>query len=555
MSPREVFGLFRRAHVDGSIARKMVKEHGRDCLSLLKHDPYTMLYTHASLEQVDRIATLLQYTKEKVVLGHVYWLILAKPQAITTLKMRVQTSLAIPRAEMDRIIDGFLTSEKIVSMGKYAVHPKQYGMVRDVVNDILTRVDWGQCPHPDMEEAFQHIECTEEQRYGLSLVCQNKVSVITGGPGCGKSYLVRNMVQHFTNARVTAPTGRAARNAKGKTVHYFKTIQETSKNELRDTELVIVDEASMLSAPLCHAVLSMCSPKAHIVFVGDPDQLPPIDMGYVLRDVLESTVVPRCTLTHNHRSIQPLHEFCRHIRDLSHIDTIPDAVEFIECHTMDDVLNALPRVSEHIILTPHNADRIQINAVVQLVRRQGQVLDVTCTKDSPETTRGASGTLRPMDGAVEFNGSQYPYSWCPRHVTLASGVQTERGVRVLSGDTIIITKNTGDVCNGDLGTYIVGGGIVNGCPVTLPEDDKDPGYTLGYCVTVHKSQGSEFDTVVLPLTNVSAWTRTLLYTAATRAKDKIIMLGTRSDLNSILHQTRPPPPKFLLSMLSGTTTV
>ena len=123
------------------------------------------------------------------------------------------------------------------------------------------------------------------------------------------------------------------------------------------------------------------------------------------------------------------------------------------------------------------------------------------------------------------------------------GVVETEGCTARRGDKVIVTKNTSTACNGDMGTLVSAKhGIVEiagGERVTIPRISKsDPGYTLSYAVTVHKAQGSEFETVIIPVFNPDAWDRTLLYTATTRAKTRAVFLGSEDDLRAIV--SKPP---------------
>lgn len=558
MTKKDVLALFRGVRVDAGLAHRVYREHGRSTFEDLQRDPYTTLFPvqGSTIDHADKIARHFRKPVADLVLGHALWMVLRRPTPLNTLQIKIQSTLGIPRDTMASIMQTLLDESKIFCVHKYVLHPREYAMLERVADDALERCD-GMDFHDPMEDAFGRIECTSEQRMALNMVAYHKLSVITGGPGCGKSWIVRHMVHNFPNARVTAPTGRAARNAEGKTVHYFKTIQETQKNELSGIELIIIDEASMLSAYLFDAVLQMTSPNAHVVLVGDQNQLPPIQTGHVLRDILGSGKVPSVQLTQNQRSIAPIHNFCTNIlRNV--IADIPDCVQFIECHTVDDMLNALPRVYPNIVLTPHNATRVQMNRVLQLYTtgmRLLEPIDVTIKDAYGCLQQGRQGTVHVSPRHVVISDGlsteQTTYAVASRTVQLM-GIPAESETVIRKHDKVIVTKNTATLCNGDMGTYM-GNSMIETADDTYrvePISETDPGFALGYCITVHKAQGSEFNTVIIPITNVSAWTKTLLYTAATRAKEKIIFLGTRHDLQCILrhHAERQPPP-FLESML------
>lgn len=558
MTKKDVLAVFRGARVDAGLAHRVYREHGRNTFSSLENDPYTTLFgvTGTTLDHADKIARHLRKPLCDLVLGHALWMVLRRPTLQSTLQLRIQSTLGLSKHDMDSLMDTLLREGKIFCLHRYLLHPREYSLLENIADDVTRRMDKMDY-HTAMEDAFECIECTEEQRMALNMVSYHRLSVITGGPGCGKSWIVRHMVQAFPNARVTAPTGRAARNADGKTVHYFKTIQETQKNELLGIELVIIDEASMLSAYLFDAVLKMTSHTAHVVLVGDKNQLPPIQTGHILRDLLASDV-PSVHLTQNQRSIAPIHNFCTDLlRGV--LGDIPDCVGFIECQTSDDMLNALPRVYPHIVLTPHNATRVQMNRVLQLYAAGMRLMSpidvhIVDAYGSLRQHRQGKASVSPTRVTVDdglLHREDVSFAVASRTVE-PLGIPAESNTVIRKHDKVIVTKNTTTLCNGDMGTYI-GNSMVQTSEDTfvIPQiHDTDPGFALGYCITVHKAQGSEFHTVVIPISNVSAWTKTLLYTAATRAKERIIFLGTRHDLQCILrHQADRQLPPFLQTLM------
>jgi ATP-dependent exoDNAse (exonuclease V) alpha subunit len=131
-------------------------------------------------------------------------------------------------------------------------------------------------------------------------------------------------------------------------------------------------------------------------------------------------------------------------------------------------------------------------------------------------------------------------------------VAAEADCVLVTGDKVIVTKNTADACNGDMATFVYHRTISTDDDnrIDIPKiSDTDPGMTLAYAVTVHKAQGSEFDRVVLPIANTAAWDRSLLYTALTRARHTVVLLGTREDFERIVMTVRPRRSSILHALL------
>lgn len=545
-APRGVLGKIAAAH--GSIKG----------VTALRNDPYTILRdAGASLEVADRVADALKTPLEKRALGHAEWVLSTRAMNMPMLMARLQFSMELPPKTIQRLIAKIMTEQRLVELDGHvmtaATYQKNVDVAREVHRRALPVVSSG------LQAAFSAIDdITEHQRAALHAAAKHRLSIVTGGPGCGKSHLVREMVAVVARSKVTAPTGRAARNASGKTVHYFKTIQETGKNDFSGVELIIVDEASMLSTELFWNVLQMAPNDAHIVLVGDVDQLPPIGAGDVLRDLIEAQAVPVTVLEHNFRNQDGIQTFARGILDGA--VHITENIEILSCETFEDVINCLPTIPRYLVLTPHNATRVSLNKALQFLHHTH--LDIQLDKDFPGAPRGSRGVAS-VDGSkmsvCAGNNTCF-------NVTLAAasslvcipqsdGLGAEHGCTILPQDVVIVTKNTPDACNGDIGIYVDSGCVKFASEtVHIPRvSDADPGMTLAYAVTVHKAQGSEFDAVILPVTNVAAWDRTLLYTAVTRAKTKVYILGSVDDLHMIVKSTRSPRSSHLQTLLKQAT--
>ena len=567
--------LMSQCDMPRGVLGKLTASYGSSrALAVLQKDPYgTMRQAGASLENADRLAGLLRISLEKRALGHAEWALASRSMNQAMLTAKLQFALELPNKTTRVLIEKLVTKGALRMVGAQVVSEAHYEKNMDVVREVRRRKD---APaNPRLTEAFRGIASGQAlsrcQRAAVMAASKATLSIITGGPGSGKSHTVREMVAACPDSRVTAPTGRAARNASGKTVHYFKTIQETGQNEFKNASLIVVDEASMLSTELFWTVLHLAPDDAHIVLVGDVDQLPPIDEGDVFRDLLQSGLVPVTVLDTNLRSSSGIQAFARSILGGT-VSLESSDVEIVECDSLDDVINALPTFSrrlkavkstgtpltEHIFLTPHNATRISLNRAIQMLFWGSlESVDVVLAKDFPGAPRGTPGvacvcgsSVRVTADSLDFSVSLAAADKLAR-VSCVGGLEAEAECAILPGDKVIVTKNTPDACNGDVGVYQGEREIKfdAGKAVIPAITEKDPGMTLAYAVTVHKAQGSEFDCVVVPVTNVAAWDRSLLYTAVTRAKSKVFLLGSREDVESIVGFVRAPRTSLLRALL------
>ncbi|MER5777547.1 ATP-dependent RecD-like DNA helicase [Streptomyces sp. NPDC002039] len=374
-----------------------------------------------------------------------------------------------------------------------------------------------------------------EQREAVQLALTRRVAVLTGGPGCGKSFTVRSIVElaRAKKAKVllAAPTGRAAKRlseltgAEASTVHRLLELKPGGdaaydRERPLDADLVVVDEASMLDLLLANKLVKAVAPGAHLLLVGDVDQLPSVGAGEVLRDLLaEGGPVPAVRLTRIFRQAQQsgvvtnAHRINTGVPPLT--DGLPDFFLFPEEDTEEagrlTVDVAARRIPARFGLDP---------------RRDIQVL--------APMHRGPAG-------AGNLN-ALLQQAITPARPDLPEKRFGGRVFRV--GDKVTQIRNNYEkgangVFNGTVG--VVTALDLDEQKLTVrTEEDEEVGYEFSeldelahaYAVTIHRSQGSEYPAVVIPVTT-GAWMmlqRNLLYTAVTRAKKLVVLVGSRKAL-------------------------
>ncbi|MDJ0379740.1 ATP-dependent RecD-like DNA helicase [Streptomyces sp. G-G2] len=374
-----------------------------------------------------------------------------------------------------------------------------------------------------------------EQRDAVKLALTRRVAVLTGGPGCGKSFTVRSIVElaRAKKAKVVlaAPTGRAAKRlaeltgADASTVHRLLELKPGGdaaydRERPLDADLVVVDEASMLDLLLANKLVKAVAPGAHLLLVGDVDQLPSVGAGEVLRDLLaEGGPVPAVRLTRIFRQAQQsgvvtnAHRINTGLPPIT--EGLPDFFLFAEEDTEEagrlTVDVAARRIPARFGLDP---------------RRDIQVL--------APMHRGPAG-------AGTLNGL------LQQAITPARPQLPEKrfGGRVFRvGDKVTQIRNNYD--KGANGVFNGTVGVVTGLDLdeqrltVRTDEDEEVAYEFSeldelvhaYAVTIHRSQGSEYPAVVIPVTT-GAWMmlqRNLLYTAVTRAKKLVVLVGSRKAL-------------------------
>ncbi|MFH8620515.1 ATP-dependent RecD-like DNA helicase [Streptomyces vietnamensis] len=371
-----------------------------------------------------------------------------------------------------------------------------------------------------------------EQEEAVRLALTRKVAVLTGGPGCGKSFTVRSIVElaRAKKAKVVlaAPTGRAAKRlaeltgAEASTVHRLLELKPGGdaaydRDRPLDADLIVVDEASMLDLLLANKLVKAVAPGAHLLLVGDVDQLPSVGAGEVLGDLLApGSPVPSVRLTRIFRQAQQsgvvtnAHRINAGTPPLT--QGLPDFFLFVEEET-EDAARVTVDVAARRIPAKFGLDP----------RRDVQVL--------APMHRGPAG-------AGSLNGL-LQQAITPARPDLPEKRFGGRVFRV--GDKVTQIRNNYEkgangVFNGTVGVVTALDTVEQRLTVRTDEDeevaydfDELDELAHAYAVTIHRSQGSEYPAVVIPVT-MSAWMmlqRNLLYTAVTRARKLVVLVGSR----------------------------
>lgn len=364
------------------------------------------------------------------------------------------------------------------------------------------------------------------QEVAVDLACNAPFGVITGGPGVGKSTCLRTailrMEQRGETFALAAPTGKAAKRLsettgrEATTLHRLLSIGRDGRRtttELLDVGTVIVDEASMLDVQLAHTLISSVLASTRIILVGDANQLPSVGPGRILGDLVEAGMVPMARLTTVHRSAAKSW-VCRNAPNVLAGHGVELAPQhdflFVEVERADDVTRA---VTETLAKEPY------------------QGAQVLCPQ------RTTSCGVETLNVAIQAAVNPVGEGW-----TIGSST-----FRV--GDRVIHTANnyTLEVFNGELGHVV----SVDDRWMVVDFGDRKVRYSkvdatqldLAYALTVHKFQGSETPWVIVVVHSAHTFmlTRQLFYTAITRAKKGVVIVGNRKGLEVATSAKMPPP--------------
>jgi len=389
----------------------------------------------------------------------------------------------------------------------------------------FTTVDWTAALSWLQTTTGSALAPAQEQAVRLALT--ERVAVLTGGPGCGKSFTVRSVVALARAKRakivLAAPTGRAAKRLselagiEASTLHRLLQLRPGGdaafdRDTPLDADLVVVDEASMLDVLLANTLVKAVAPGAHLLFVGDVDQLPSVGAGEVLRDLLSSGVIPSVRLTHIFRQAQQ-----------SGVVT--------NAHRINAGQMPVTRGLDDFFLFPQDDTEQVADLVVDIVANR---LPRKFGLDPRRDVQVLCPMHRGPAGAGVLN-EKLQEALMPAHPGLPERRVGGRVYRV--GDKVTQLRNNYDkeVFNGSVG--VVTGLSLDDQELRVLMDESDEiaydfleldELTHAYAVSIHRSQGSEYPCVVIPLTT-SAWLmlrRNLLYTAVTRAKRIVVLVGS-----------------------------
>ncbi|SDB54189.1 exodeoxyribonuclease V alpha subunit [Desulfonatronum thiosulfatophilum] len=380
-------------------------------------------------------------------------------------------------------------------------------------------------------EARHRITLSPQQRQAVEDACLNKVFILTGGPGTGKTTITRFIVEAVTAlgiaVKLAAPTGRAAKRLSEATRTHASTLHRLlqyapdggfgmNETKMLKAGMLVVDEVSMLDCHLCLAVLRALPLTSRLVLVGDVNQLPSVGPGNILGDLLKSAALPHAELTHIYRQAQ-------------------ESMIVVNAHRINQ--GQFPCQSPK---PPPEADFYWIEQD-DPSRVQAMILQMVCERIPAGygmDPRLDVQVLTPMHkgevGTQQLN-TLLQERLNPKGREFAVGF---RKMRV--GDRVLQMRNNYDkeVFNGDLG-WISSVNIEDGQAV-VEFDGRDVSYelsemdelSLAYAVSVHKSQGSEYPCVVMPLLtqHFMLLQRNLIYTGLTRARRLAVILGSKKAL-------------------------
>jgi exodeoxyribonuclease V alpha subunit len=557
---REVM-LFLQSHgVSSGYATKIFKQYGDRSIAVVKENPYRLATDIFGIGFVtaDSIAEKLGFSKnselraEAGILyvlhqlsddGHVYYpyeMLITKCQEILQVDREViekafgtiSLDKKIIIEDLNEDVVEFRENNKAVYLAKF--HLSETSIANRLKKLIRTsksirKIDAGKAI--DWVQKQLSINLAEKQIGAIRCSIDNKVMVITGGPGTGKTTIINAILRIFEKLKIqimlAAPTGRAAKRMSETTGHEAKTIhrmleysiqkggfQKNEENPL-ECDLLVIDEASMVDTILMHHLLKAIPKQATFILVGDVNQLPSVGAGNVLNDIISSAAVPVVELNEIFRQAKESQIIVNAHRinngQMPQLNSSHPASDFyfIEKEDPEGVLQIILELAQERIPKKLGFDPFDGIQVITPMHRG--------TVGAENLNSELQGTLNPGEGGL---------------------LRGTRNFRV--NDKVMQIKNNYDkeVFNGDIGKIARIDLENQAVSITFDGRCVDYDYTdldeivLAYAVSVHKSQGSEYPAVIIPnLTqHYMLLQRNLIYTAVTRGRKLVVIVGSRKAL-------------------------
>ena len=565
--------------IGSAYAMRLYQVYGADVMAILETNPYRLIddFYGIGFVKADRIAEKIGLKKDdpfRIQSGVKYTLRYFSGEGNTYMpeKTLCEEAFKILDVSIDEIRENIqemlisgevqvelIQGQRVVYLMAYYLAERRVCKHLRLLRDApLKRIGSSIPQMIHRTEAATGIVLSDNQKHAVETSLNMGVSVITGGPGTGKTTIINSLIEILEDGghktKIAAPTGRAAKRITETSGHHASTIHrllEYSYSESEDAmrfgknensplecDAVIVDEASMIDLMLMDALVCAIKPGTRLIIVGDDDQLPSVGAGNVLRDIIQSEYIYCTKLTEIYRQ-------ARESMIVVNAHSINKG-EYPDCNAK----------GKDFFLLRRNTEKEMLDTILELsLTRLPEYYDnISPIKDIQILTPVRKGNL----GCINMNTQLQKILNPPAP---DKEEKTFRDKLFRKGDKVMQIKNNYELKWKDLQADEEGEGIFNGDVGFVTDINKEDGrlivvfdgtryvsyqfnqldeLELAYAVTVHKSQGSEFPIVILPV----SWfppvlaTRNLLYTAVTRGKTAVVLVGSENKLHAMVDNNR-----------------
>jgi exodeoxyribonuclease V alpha subunit len=552
---RDVVALLAPHGVSANRAVKIYKEFGSDTLAVIREHPYRLCDMHGigflTADAIAKSMGLSPLSRERVSAGLHYTLKDAETRGHLCLGNRELVSECVKLLDTEDLTEKMAAEQafRLLQAGDLVIYREHTyrtataraeqtvaERVRELLSHGAIRFGGNLDTEIDKEQLALGITLAPEQRRAVKIGLTSPLCVISGGPGTGKTLIQSVLLKIYTQAHADAkivccaPTGRAARRMEqctgypASTIHKALGLQagddgEYEEPEPLDADLVLVDEVSMLDVYLARHLMNALPAGCQLILIGDADQLPSVGPGAVLSELIVCGLIPVVKLDRVFRQ-DAGSRIAVNAKRIRHNETDLDYGDDFTLYESGDFTQSANLI-ERLYLA--EASRIGVDNVALL------------TPYRKKTETGVSALNERLREQLNPPSSGKP--------------QATFGRRVFRlGDKVMQIKNKGDVNNGDIG-YITDIGDRDGETIVRVDfgDGRKAEYErqelelleLAYACTVHKSQGSEYQSVIIniQIAHYIMLKRPLIYTAITRAKQRVAIVGEKKALRIAINKT------------------
>lgn len=575
---RQAMIFLQKYGININLAVKIYNQYGQRIYSILTENPYQMAedIDGVGFKTADEIASRIGIRTDsdfRIRSGILYTLSLATGEGHTYLPMdeltkRTSCILEIEEEYIEKHYMNLALDRKIVMQQKEdetQIYAATFFHMENNVAGMLKQLDISyEVPDKEIENRIKkiekqtQIELDELQITAVKEAVRNGLLIITGGPGTGKTTTINTIIRYFEmegmDIFLGAPTGRAAKRMsettgfEARTIHRMLEVNggaegtggfERNENNPLETDVIIIDEMSMVDITLMHALLKAIVAGTRLILVGDVNQLPSVGPGSVLKDVIDSGEFHTVKLNKIFRqaSTSDIIVNAHKINNGQEVTLDNKSMDFffLKRYEADKIINVVLQLIKQKLPKFVDATEYDIQVLTPMrkgllgVERLNSVLQMYLNPEDPSKREKEYGSIvfREGDKVMQVKNN-YQLEW---EIRTKFGLCVDKGTGIFNGDTGIIQEIN---CFAETMTISFDEGKMVEYPFKQLEE-----LELAYAITIHKSQGSEYPAVVIPMFKGPhmLMNRNLLYTAVTRAKKCVTLVGDDEVFYTMVNNT------------------